>query len=954
MRPNELFIQGLAAFREPQTIDFRSLDDLFVIVGPTGAGKSTILDALSFALFGELPRAKKNQRKDFITLGAPEANVRLRFEVAGEEYEVARKLSHTKSQMVTLHRVEGETRTAEVTEGGVGDVDRRIEEILGFDYEAFTKAVLLPQGDFALFLRGASDERRKLLARLLDAEKYVRAGSIARERADAADHEVAFRQETLSADWSDATEERRGAFENEAAALRAREEELGVARKALADAGSRADALRREVAVERERERALSDAADELAGLADAVDSLAEEAARTAQDLAQATERAAEARAALEAADADVALALDEIGDEGALARLASAAENVLQVEHELAILAARQSEAEPALATAAAALAAAVEAQRVAALNETAANAAYETAREQVQAAATAARSAADRKAAEEALGTAREEAVALAEQARKTHDALTAAIAAWDAAERQYAEIRIAHEAQALRQNLHEGEPCPVCTQVVSVLPPPGPGHDALAAAQAAAERAKTERKSAEKAEREASLRLTRAEAAAEQAEARLLALPPAADVSEDAIDAAERVQGEAKAHLEAMRAARRTADANATTQSAVHARSQSSIEEIGVQKGALEKRRERGHEVLAVRFPDLPIAEAGARITADQERLSSLRGEATRLRAACDASTQTEGITRGARSDYESRARRTQERLIALRARLTGAPEAASDRADATEARHLLGWVTERMKEAKAKANDAEAEAETVETDALSRAQEMGLGDVGGEGTTLLLDALNKAIRAAGEKAAQAEASAEATAHRIALRAEHEAVIAEKQRSADQYRRLSNELRADRFIKFVLEESFQDLAVRASEELKRVSSGRYSLEASGYDFMVVDHANADERRSVVTLSGGESFLASLSLALAFAGSIRDIAGDALGSRLESVFIDEGFGSLDPEVLDIVADGLERVQEERRRVGIITHVPALAARIPSGLRVEPGEGGSRVVLRT
>ena len=954
MRPNELFIQGLAAFREPQTIDFRSLDDLFVIVGPTGAGKSTILDALSFALFGELPRAKKNQRKDFITLGAPEANVRLRFEVAGEEYEVARKLSHTKSQMVTLHRVEGENRTAEATEGGVGDVDRRIEEILGFDYEAFTKAVLLPQGDFALFLRGASDERRKLLARLLDAEKYVRAGSIARERADAADHEVTFRQETLSADWSDATEERRQAFENEAIGLRAREEELRGAQKALADAEARAAALRRDVAVERERERVLGGAVDELTGLADAADSLAEEAARTALDLAQATERAAEARAALETADADLALALDEVGDERALARLATAAETVAQVDHELATLAARQSDAEAALATAAAALAAAVRAQQEAALNETAANAAYETARERVQAAAAAARSVAERKAAEGTLETAREEAVAIAEQAKEAHDALAAAIAAADEAERQYAEIRIAHEAQALRQNLHQGEPCPVCTQVVSVLPPPGPGHDALAAAQTAAERAKTVRKSAEKAEREVSLRLTRAEAAAEQAEARFTALPPAAEVIEDATDAAEQAQAEAIAQLEATRAARRTADANATTQSAVHARAQSSVEEIGRQKSELEQRRERGHELLAVRFPELPVAEAGARITADQERLGALRGEATRLRAACDASTQAEGTARGARVDYESRARRTQERLIALRARLAGAPEAASERPDAAEARHLLSWVTERMKEAKAKGYDAEAQAQTVETDAVSRARELNLGDVTGAGITPLLDALNKAIRAAGEKAAQAEASAKATAQRIALRAEHEAVIAEKRRSAEQYRRLSNELRADRFIKFVLEESFQDLAVRASEELRRVSSGRYSLEASGYDFMVVDHANADEKRSVVTLSGGESFLASLSLALAFSGSIRDIAGDALGSRLESVFIDEGFGSLDPDVLDIVADGLERVQEERRRVGIITHVPALAARIPSGLRVEPGEVGSRVVLRT
>jgi exonuclease SbcC len=188
---------------------------------------------------------------------------------------------------------------------------------------------------------------------------------------------------------------------------------------------------------------------------------------------------------------------------------------------------------------------------------------------------------------------------------------------------------------------------------------------------------------------------------------------------------------------------------------------------------------------------------------------------------------------------------------------------------------------------------------------------------------------------------------------TTARVNQRTAHEAKLAELRTDAERLRRIGYELRSDRFIKYVLDESFKDVAVRASDELRVLSNGRYSLEADGYDFMVVDHANADERRSVVTFSGGESFLASLALAVALAQGIRDIAGSAAGARLESVFIDEGFGSLDADALDDVVDALERLQGSGRTVGIITHVPGLAERIPSGLMVEPGASGSTVTVR-
>jgi exonuclease SbcC len=174
--------------------------------------------------------------------------------------------------------------------------------------------------------------------------------------------------------------------------------------------------------------------------------------------------------------------------------------------------------------------------------------------------------------------------------------------------------------------------------------------------------------------------------------------------------------------------------------------------------------------------------------------------------------------------------------------------------------------------------------------------------------------------------------------------------ESEIAKTRTRAGLYRTLADELRQNRFIDFVLGESIQQLARLASSELRSISAERYSLSAEQSSFVIVDHANADETRSVATLSGGESFLASLSLAMALARSITDIAGEAIGSRLEAMFIDEGFGTLDVDTLDVVIDALERLRDSQRIVGVITHVSQLAERIPDGLVVERDGATSRI----
>ena len=126
------------------------------------------------------------------------------------------------------------------------------------------------------------------------------------------------------------------------------------------------------------------------------------------------------------------------------------------------------------------------------------------------------------------------------------------------------------------------------------------------------------------------------------------------------------------------------------------------------------------------------------------------------------------------------------------------------------------------------------------------------------------------------------------------------------------------------------------------------RRLSLGRYSLVAQDQEFAVVDHWNADSQRSVKTLSGGETFLASLSLALALAEGLAGLAVEGrAGEALESLFLDEGFGTLDPETLGQVVQALDALHGGRRLVGVVTHIPELAAQLPA--RVEVERAGAR-----
>ncbi|MFI2857428.1 AAA family ATPase [Paenibacillus sp. JSM ZJ436] len=171
---------------------------------------------------------------------------------------------------------------------------------------------------------------------------------------------------------------------------------------------------------------------------------------------------------------------------------------------------------------------------------------------------------------------------------------------------------------------------------------------------------------------------------------------------------------------------------------------------------------------------------------------------------------------------------------------------------------------------------------------------------------------------------------------------------------QEEGERLAKLQASLRGNAFVEYIAEEQLMQVSQSASQRLRSLTNQRYALEVdSGGGFVIRDDANGGIRRPVSTLSGGETFLTSLSLALALSAQIQ-LRGQY---PLQFFFLDEGFGTLDPELLDTVITSLERLHSDKLTVGIISHVPELRARLPRKLVIRPAGhvgGGSQIMLET
>ena len=152
------------------------------------------------------------------------------------------------------------------------------------------------------------------------------------------------------------------------------------------------------------------------------------------------------------------------------------------------------------------------------------------------------------------------------------------------------------------------------------------------------------------------------------------------------------------------------------------------------------------------------------------------------------------------------------------------------------------------------------------------------------------------------------------------------------------------LENIFKGNRFVEYISMGQLKYIAREASQELKKITRGRYALELDiEGNFIIRDDFNGGVRRGTRTLSGGETFLTSLALALALSSQIQ-LKGK---SPLEFFFLDEGFGTLDSDLLEIVMNSLEKLHSERLSVGLISHVEELKQRIPRKLIINPPEPG-------
>ena len=184
MRPLRLEMKGFGAFREKTVVDFNDVE-LAAFVGPTGSGKSTIIDGITFALFGAVCRYDDRRAvAPAINQMVNEAQVLLEFEVDSKRYTAVRVVRRTNNGATTKEaRLEHDS---EVLAGKASEMEQALEQILGLDFDRFTKTVVLPQGRFAAFLHDKPADRQELLRQLLDLGIYGRMGGQARQRASTA------------------------------------------------------------------------------------------------------------------------------------------------------------------------------------------------------------------------------------------------------------------------------------------------------------------------------------------------------------------------------------------------------------------------------------------------------------------------------------------------------------------------------------------------------------------------------------------------------------------------------------------------------------------------------------------------------------------------------------------------------------------------------------------------
>jgi exonuclease SbcC len=1013
MRPHRLRVAAFGAFGGTVEVCFDDLasSGLFLLHGETGSGKTTLLDALGFALYGRVPgeRGKTRRlRSDHAAAGTPtevqlEATIggrRMRITRRPEQERPKRRGSGTTTEQAKILLEESCGTSWRAVSTRAGEADEEIKDLMGMSADQFFQVVLLPQGQFAQFLHADAADRARLLQRLFGTDRFReveewladRRRATAREvdEAELAIKELVARVAQVagppatgdgpaapSADpgqvpaarpgepalpdpaWAARLAQTAAAEAAEAAAqVRAHRTELDLAQDRQRDAERLADRQRRRSDALRTRDQLAQDAPriEELRGElgaalrgAEVTPSL-EEAERTAGALADARQAERDDRAA--AAEVPAARSHATAAELRADAQEHVTKSGRLEGLRSLSEQAAGEDETAASARVAAAVLAAQIDAAE----QETAAQ------REQ-------------RPELSLQRDRAREAAVRLpgvqaeADRHHRAADDMAALVqaradAAWQseayiAAKIEHAELlgeaarlrmaRIDGMRAELAAALVDGAPCPVCGSL---------DHPELCELQG--ERVTREQEEAADAE---------AAAASERAETTGAKLGAADERVADLSARLERAGFTVAADLPSLQAEARRLTATWQELQAEAARLaaarlpdlQAALEDLDQSIADVEKR--------LVELTDQHTSELRLAAEADQRAARHRESLAAQLDGAPDLDTALarERAAAGAltaaadAADATARAEADASRAADLAAKAaTGVGFANLD--DARRARRATDWRAA----ADYDIRDHEARAKAVA--GLLADPDLDVppdppADVAG--AVVAVDVARKAhddALAAHDRAQHKADQLADLAPKLSARLDALRPLADQ---AAEVRRLAdlaagqgaNTLRMT-LASFVLAARLEEVAAAASERLLTMTSGRYSLMhtdarrgagRSGLGLLACD-AWTGVDRDTSTLSGGETFLASLALALGLADVVTAEAG---GTRIEALFVDEGFGSLDEDTLEEVMTVLDGLREGGRMVGIVSHVPELRQRIPAQVRVRKGQSGSHLEVR-
>lgn len=358
------------------------------------------------------------------------------------------------------------------------------------------------------------------------------------------------------------------------------------------------------------------------------------------------------------------------------------------------------------------------------------------------------------------------------------------------------------------------------------------------------------------------------------------------------------------------------------------------------------ALDQRIEQLHGALESAPADAEAHAALRRLDALDEAVRRADAELRSARGARSAAdVQLAEVGRAVATEWDA-LHAARDPLVVL-----GAPAVTGDDLLAAWTA-LAGWATAAIARRDGELPDAQSAAAAAreDRDAAGRRIE---DDVAAQGVHIRTD---RPV-AASVLAAVADALAGSRGLRdriVERRAEADRLRAQRTEaeSAQQVARMLGDLlRSNNFPRWLVASALDVLVTDASESLAELSGGQFELTHDDGEFLVVDHADADAHRPVKTLSGGETFQASLALALALSAQMSTLAAQG-AARLDSIFLDEGFGTLDEATLDVVATTLENLATRGdRMVGVITHVPMLAERVPFRFSVTRDQHTASVV---